>query len=111
MSVPVLVTGDDFHVLVDLTENDLSYAVDSSAAVKACVVALDHKSAWCAVVAQSSAAVGADWPAGRVAVVLDASTTGAIVKAGLAQIEVQVHQGGGKASWFAGVRVVKGQIA
>lgn len=111
MSVPVLVTGDDFHVLIELTENDLAYAIDPAAVVKACVVALDHKSAWCSAVTQSAAATGADWPAGRVAVALDATATGTIVKYGLAQIEVQVHQGGGKASWFAGVRVVKGQIA
>jgi len=111
MTIPVLVTGDDFHALVDLTENDLAYVVDGAASVKACIVSLDHRSAFCTAVAQSSGAIGANWPAGRVAVVLNAAATAAIVKYGLAQIEIQVEQGGGKYTWFAGVRIVKGQIA
>lgn len=110
MNMPVLVTGDDFHVLIDLTENDLPFGIAGGAEVKACVVALDHKLAWCAAVVQSSVASGADWPVGRVAVALDAAVTATILKAGLAQIEVQVSQSGAKASWFAGVRVVKGLI-
>lgn len=108
--LPVLVTGDDFQLSVDLTTNELAFAVVSNAEVKARVVALDHRTAWSAAVAQPSGTAGADWPNGRVAVFFTAAETAAIAKYGLAQIEIQVNQLGGKATWFAGIRVVKGQI-
>lgn len=111
MTLPVLVTGDDFYALVDLTENDLAYAVDLAATVKARIVALDHRSALSAEVAQASGTAGANWAVGRIAVLLNAAATVAIVKYGLAQIEIQVEQAGAKYTWFAGVRIVQGQIA
>jgi len=108
--LPVLVTGDDFQLPVDLTTNDLAFVVDVNAEVKARVVSLDHRTAWSAAVAQIAGTAGADWPNGRVAVFFTAAETAAIVKYGLAQIEIQVNQFGGKSTWFAGIRVVKGQI-
>lgn len=111
MTLPVLVTGDDFVVLVDLTANDLAYVVDAGAEVRACLISLDNRIALSDVVTQSSATAGAAWVTGRVAIVLGAAITAAITSVGLAQIEIQVSQGGGKSTWFAGVRIVKGQIA
>jgi hypothetical protein len=110
MTLPVLVTGDDFYLLVDLTTNELAQVVDAAADVKARVVSVDHRTALSAAVAQSFGADGADWGAGRIAVLLDTATTAAITRYGQAQIELQVSQGGARFSWFASVMVVKGQI-
>lgn len=110
MTLPVLVTGDDFYLLVDLTTNEVAQAVDGAAEVKARVVSLDHRTALSAAVTQAPGADGADWAAGRIAVLLDTATTAAITRYGRAQIELQVNQGGGKFSWFAPAMIVKGQI-
>lgn len=109
-TIPVLVTGDDFALPVDLTVNGAAYDA-GGAQITARIVALDHTAALADSVDQSAGASGADWAAGRVVVELPAANTAGIASYGQALIELQVDKGGRKATWFVSVVVVQGHVA
>jgi hypothetical protein len=109
MSLPQIVTGDDFALPVNLTANAVAVSV-AGATITACIVSDDHASLLSASQAQSSTAVGASWSTGLVVVELAAALTGAMAHTGTALIEIQVATPT-KVSWFVPIEVVKGQIA
>lgn len=109
-TIPVLVTGDDLALPVDLTVNGVAFDA-SGGTVTARIVSLDHDTALCDEAQQNSAASGANWAAGRVVVELAAALTAAIVSYGQALIELQVDKAGRKATWFVAIVVVRGHVA
>lgn len=110
MSIPTLVTGDDFILPVNLTVNGAAHAVNLSATVTAAIVSADHADVLLAAVTQSSGSPGANWATGTVAVVFTPAQTAAILETGTALIEIQVSDTT-KDSWFTPVRIIKGNIA
>jgi hypothetical protein len=110
MTIPNLVTGDDFALPINLTVNDIAYAVSTGATVTAGIVTGDHATLLLSGVVQSSATTGANWPSGTVVVVFTGADTSAITQTGLALIELQVA-GTSKDTWFTPVNVVKGHLA
>lgn len=109
MSIPTLVTGDDFVLPVNLTVNGVASPVNTSAIVTAGVTSQDHSESRLGAVVQSKDAVGANWAGGTVIVAFAAAETAQITKDGLALLEIQVA-GTSKDSWFTPVRIVKGQL-
>lgn len=110
MTTPILVTGDDFTLPVNLTINDAAFNMSTATSVKARIVSADHAAALTSEVAQSSGTSGANWTASLVVVVIAAADTASIASFGAALLEIQVEMSG-KATWFVPVEIVQGQIA
>lgn len=109
MTIPTVVTGDDFRLPVNLTISNTAFDA-SAATIKARIVSMDHATALTDEVAQSSATPGANWAQSLVVVVIGAADTSAIVRYGMALLEIQVASDI-KETWFTPVNVVQGQIA
>lgn len=109
MTIPVLVTGDDFALPVNLTANEVAVNV-AGATITAGIVGTDHAALHLQGIAQSSGATGANWGAGLVAVEFTAAQTAAIVATGAALIELQVASPA-KATWFIPIQIVRGHVA
>lgn len=108
MTIPTLVTGDDFTLPVNLTINDVAVNV-AAAAITAGVVSGDHSALLLGAVAQAADAPGANWSAGAVTVVFGAAATAQIATTGPALLEIQVA-GASKDTWFVPVNIVRGHL-
>jgi len=115
MAKPLVVTGDDFSVSVQLKKGvgaatPAPFAISGSGAVKARLVAFDHASTYSAEVTQSSSAPGADYSTSLVTVQFAGADTTSITYQGEAKIEIQVADPT-KTTWWVVCEIRKGNIA
>jgi hypothetical protein len=108
---PTLVIGDTFRNRITLESSGAAYNLFTATEVQACVVSLDHSTAYNTVV---ELALEADWVDGIVTILMNATSTTGIAEfvtaEAFAWMEIQVTLGGEKTTWFAPVRVVPGLI-
>ena len=110
MTTPIVVTGDDFTVPVQLYKNEAPFSIGGAAVVKARLVSQNHETPFTDEEVQSSATSGAAWGTSLVVVILNATLTAPVPFQGGALLEVQVNDSG-KLTWFIPVTIVKGQVA
>lgn len=115
MDIPMIVTGDDVSIPVQLKKGvgdavPAPFAISVSATVKARIVATNHESTLSAEVTQSRAAPGADWANSLVVVQFSGTDTSAITFQGKAKVEIQVDDGG-KQTWWIETKVRRGNIS
>lgn len=110
MAIPTLVTGDDIVLPVTLTKKGLTFSINPAATIVARLVATDRESVYTAEIAQVTAHANADLPNSLIVIVFTNADTVGITFQGGALLEIQVDDGG-KQTWFASVRIKRGQIA
>lgn len=115
MAKPLVVTGDDFSVSVQLKKGVGSatpepFSISGSGVVKARLVSIDYASTYSAEVSQSSAAAGADYSTSLVVVNFGSADTSGITFQGDAWIEIQVADTT-KTTWWVACQIRRGNIA
>lgn len=111
MARPEIVSGDDVLLLVQLKKDGSPFTITSASPVKARLVSPDRKQQFTGEIAQSEGAAGAQWNASLVVVQMSQADTAGISYQGFGWLEIQVHDGGVKQTWFVPVDIVKGSIA
>lgn len=113
MTTPMIVSGDDFAVQVQLKRGTpealLPFVISGSAVVKARLVSIDHKTTYTAEVVQESTAPGADWSTSLVVIKFAGSDTSGITYQGKAKIEIQVADPD-KKTWWVDCMIRRGNI-
>jgi hypothetical protein len=110
MTYPVIVTGDDLLLPVQLLKDGLPFAIAGTATVKARLLSQNGAVALSGEVAVSSATAGSDWSQSTVVVALAGTDTSAATYQGPGKLEIQVADAI-KETWFQRVDVVRGTIA
>jgi hypothetical protein len=114
MGTPLVVTGDDFSVQVQLKRGiegaTAPFTISGTGSVKARLVSVDHKQTYTAEVSQIRDLPGADWSNSLVVINFSASDTAAIIYQGKAKIEIQVTDPL-KSTWWVDCTIRKGNIA
>ena len=110
MPTPNLVTGDDITLPVTLTKKGLTFPIDPGAAITARLVSSDRESVYTAEIPQVTNHANADLPNSLIILVFVSTDTVGVLFQGSALLEIQVNDGG-KQTWFASVRINRGQIA
>lgn len=108
MATPIVVSGDDLALPVQLHKNGETFLIAPTAQIHARLVSLDHRTPLSPEVVVADLP-GGDWPASRIVVALPGSATSGIDAPGPAHLEIQVADGG-KTTWFLPVIVVIGTI-
>lgn len=114
MSTPMIVTGDDFSIQVQLKRGTpgatAPFAISETGEVKARLVSLDHKQTYTSEVTQISTLPGADWSTSLVVIRFAGSDTSGITYQGKAKIEIQVTDPL-KSTWWVDCSIRRGNIA
>lgn len=114
MSTPLVVTGDDFSVQVQLKRgvegNTNPFSISADGVVKARLVSIDHTQTYTAEVTQTRTLPGADWSTSLVIISFAAADTAAITYQGKAKIEIQVADPL-KSTWWVDCIIRRGNIA
>lgn len=109
-----LVLGDDWAIPVTLRVGDapMTFAIDSSAIIKARIIGKKHCETLTDVVDVLEAAVGSDWANSKVVVEIPSAINGVIEIQGAAVLEVQVNDatGIGIQTFFGAVSLLRGTI-
>lgn len=105
----IIVTGDDVALPVTLKKDGKTFSIANNAVVKAALVSADHNDLLAGPVILSNSAAGSNWGASLVIVQFNAQTTGAITSYKPSLLEIEVNDNG-KLTWFADVRIIKGNI-
>lgn len=107
MSEPITIfTGDEVRQPVTLTKDSATFEIDSGATVEAAFIYQDGTTS--ATYTVSEATTGSDWSASLVVVSLT-SAESALLKAGIATLEIQVDDGG-ELTWQQAIRIKTGYI-
>jgi hypothetical protein len=108
MSIPTLVTGDDFNLPVALTLNNIAVSL-TGATITAGIVSVDHSKALLAGVVQPESNPGSNWASGIAGVAFTKAQTADITSFGMSLVEIQVA-GPTTNTWFTPVNVIRGSV-
>lgn len=100
-------TGDEVRQAVTLKKDGAVFAIDSSATVEAMFIYADETTS--ATYTVLEATTGSDW-ANSLVVVSLTSAESALLKEGIATLEIQVDDGG-ELTWQQKITITKGYIS
>lgn len=115
MATPTLVTGDDLSFPTVLRKKPFgssiysTFSIDPGATIFARLVSTDRENVYTPEIAQVTDEQGADLANSLIIIAFTSAETIDIAHQGGALLEVQVDDGG-KLTWFASVRINRGQI-
>lgn len=114
MAKPLVVTGDEFTVIVNLlkgpSDNLQTFTISGTAEVKARLVSMDHKTTYTEEITQPEANTGSNWAASTVGIRFVGTDTNAITYQGKAKLEIQVMDPD-RTTWWVDIDIRRGNIA
>lgn len=110
MPKPIITTGDDVAIQVNLTKDGAAFVINVASTVKARLTSINRDVAYTAEVEQSATTAQADWAQSRVMVRFASADTAAITFQGRAWLELQVYDGA-RTTWWIPVEIRRGSIA
>lgn len=104
-----ITTGDDIEIAITLKTAGATFAINSAAIVKAAIVTKAGGLTLAGPVLVSNATLGSNWQNSLIVVAIPGKATKAIKNDMMAKLEIQVDDGG-KKTWIANIRLIKGGI-
>ena len=114
-TTPTLVTGDDILLAIELTRKAYGAAVATTfvitptAIITARLVSTERETVYTPEITQVTAHASADLANSLIIIIFTSAQTIAIRHQGAAYLEVQIDDGG-KKTWFAPVKLIRGQV-
>jgi len=106
----VIVSGYDAELPITLKKDKATFAINTSATVKASLISVDRNTVFIAPVACGHTANGADWANSLVIVKFPKASTSALTDFGTALIEIHVDDSI-TLPWFVSIDIEKGTIS
>lgn len=110
MTTPKIITGTDRQLTATWKIGDVVTPISTSGIVRFRLVSRDKETTYTDILIADKDHADADWPAGKIILIFPAAATVDIAVQGLAEVELQVDDGGEKLGTFFSVNIVKGNI-
>ncbi len=110
METPKIITGTDCKLTAYWQVGNINTPVSESGVVRFRLVSRNKETTFTEILTADRTHPDADWPAGKIILIFPASATVDIDTQGLAEVELQVDDGGEKLGTFFSVNIVKGNI-
>jgi len=110
MTTPKIITGTDRQLTATWKIGDTVTPISSSGVVRFRLVSRDKATTYTAILTANKDHPDADWANGKIILIFLAAETVDITVQGLAEVELQVDDGGEKLGTFFSVNIVKGNI-
>lgn len=110
MITPKIITGTDRQLTATWKIGDIVTPISTDGVVRFRLVSSDKETTYTDVLTADKDHADADWSNGKIILIFPSAATVAIAVQGLAQVELQVDDGGEKLGAFFSVNIVKGNI-
>lgn len=105
-----IITGDDIEIITTLMIDGATFSISGAAIIKAAIIDKNNTALLVRPVLVLEASLGSNWATSLIVIKIPGKATSGIPLTTLAQLEVQVDDGGKKRSWISDIKITKGLI-